>query len=61
MIALMPINCMIRSATTAPFAPSALRIGASVAWFRLGSAIDQVASATPRASVSAITVSPANS
>ena len=45
-IAASPNSCISRSATIAPPRPSTLRTGALVAWLRLGSCTDQVASAS---------------
>ena len=45
-IAARPKSCISRSAAMAPGAPSRLRTGALVAWLRLGSCTDQVASAS---------------
>ncbi|GJD98081.1 hypothetical protein OCOJLMKI_5320 [Methylobacterium iners] len=50
-----PRSCIARSETMAPGTPSTLWAGCRVAWLRLGSSIDQVASATVSA------VAPANS
>ncbi|GJE45621.1 hypothetical protein AEGHOMDF_4821 [Methylobacterium soli] len=56
-----PRSCMARSETTAPGAPRTLWAAWSVAWFRLGSSIDQVARATVRATAPANSRSPPSS
>ncbi len=48
-MAASPSNCINRSAAMAPGAPSMLRTAADVAWLKLGSRTDQVASAAAAA------------
>ncbi|GJE15019.1 hypothetical protein FOHLNKBM_6096 [Methylobacterium longum] len=52
---------MARSATTAPGWPSTLWAAWLVAWFRLGSSIDHVASATVNATAPVKSTSPPSS
>ncbi len=56
-----PSSCIMRSAATAPETPSRLRTGALVAWLRLGSCTDQVASAMAARTDTAISTKPAAS
>ena len=56
-----PNSWVARSAAIAPGAPRRLRTGALVAWLKLGSFTDQVASAAAAPQASATSASPASS
>src|SRR5215831_17326327 len=59
--AAVPNSCISRSAVIAPGSPNRLWTGAEVAWVRLGSCTDQVASARPAVAANAISAKPAPS
>ena len=56
-----PNSCMARSAAIAPGAPSRLRTARRVAWLKLGSLTDQVASAAAAVPTAAISARPTSS